>query len=85
MTYTVEWLPAAEQDLADLWNNAPDRGAVTAAANALDDILAYDPLSAGEGREGDRRILFVEPLAILYEVDAANQHVTVLDVWRWPT
>jgi len=84
MTYTVEWLPLTLQRLADIWNNAPDRGAVTAAADAIDAALARNPLSQGEGREGDTRILFVEPLAVLYEVDAANRHVTVFDVWRYP-
>jgi hypothetical protein len=71
-------------DLADLWNNAPDRAAVTAAANEIDARLARDPLSQGEGREGATRILFVEPLAVLFEVDTAARRVTVFDVWRWP-
>jgi hypothetical protein len=44
MRYTVVWLLSALRDLAALWNNAPDRAAVTDAANAIDIALARDPL-----------------------------------------
>ena len=84
MKYTVEWLPTAEQTLADIWNNATDQSAVTAAADAIDAALARNPLSVGEAREGATRILFVEPLAVLFRVDVANRHVTVFDIWRYP-
>lgn len=84
MKFTVEWVPSALNDLADLWNNAPDRSDVTAAADAIDYALAHNPQSVGEGRNDDRRILFIPPLAVFFEVDAANHHVIVLDVWRWP-
>jgi hypothetical protein len=83
MNYTVEWVPVALSDLADLWNHAPDRAAVAAAANEMDARLARDPLSQGESREGDTRILVVQPLAVLFEVDTGNRHVRVFDVWRW--
>ncbi len=78
------WLPSVEQDLADLWNNAPDRSDVADAADALDAELQRDPLGFGESRAGITRVAFQPPLAILFDVDAANQHVTVWDVWRWP-
>ncbi len=84
MNYTVEWVPSVVSNLADLWNNAPDRAAVTAAANEIDARLARDPLSQGEGREGNKRILLVAPLAVLYEVDTANRHVRIFDIGRWP-
>ena len=84
MNYTVEWLPSVLRDLADLWNNAPDRAAVTAAADEIDTRLARDPLSQGEGREGATRIFFVEPLAVLFEVDTVARRVIVFDLWRWP-
>lgn len=83
MKFTVLWVPSAERDLADLWNNAPDRAAVTAAADTIDSLLARDPLSQGEAREGARRLLFVEPLAIYYDVDPGDRLVTVHAVWRW--
>ena len=84
MSDTVEWLPYAEQELADLWNHAADRADVAAAADGLDAQLQRDPLTVGEGRGGDTRIAFEPPLAILFDVDVASRHVTVWDVWRWP-
>jgi plasmid stabilization system protein ParE len=85
MKYTVEWRPSALQSLADIWNHAADRGAVTSAADTIDDYLARDPLDQGEAREGATRILFVEPLAVYYDVNEALRQVKVWDVWRYPT
>jgi hypothetical protein len=63
--------------------NAPDRNAVTAASRAIDVRLGHDPLSQGEAREGNLRILFVPPLAVLFEVELDDCRVTVLDVWHY--
>jgi hypothetical protein len=84
MKYTVAWLPSALLDLADIWNNAADRRAVTEAADTIDDWLIRDPLGQGEGREGTMRILFNKPLAISYGVDTVNRMVYVWEVWRYP-
>src|SRR5262249_32991483 len=51
-----------EQALSDLWVNAPDRQAVTDAANQIDRDLERNPLSTGESRDGDTRIHIVPPL-----------------------
>jgi plasmid stabilization system protein ParE len=85
MNFTVEWSPSALSDLADIWNNAADQAAVTAAANAIDDLLGRDPVHQGESRAGNTRILSVVPLAVFYDVEVTNHQVTVWDVWRWPT
>lgn len=80
--YTVEWKPIAEAQLANLWQQGPDRAAVAAAADWLDAELAKNPHGLGESRDGDVRIVFVDPLVALFEVfDAANR-VDVLKVWR---
>ena len=84
MNFTVVWCPSALRDLADIWNNASDRAAVTAASNCIDRLVARDPMAHGEGREGNLRTLFVPPLAVLYEVNLDDRLVTALDVWRWP-
>ena len=84
MKYTVTWLPSVLRDLSDIWNNAADRGAVTTAANTIDDYLVRDPLGQGEARQGATRILLIEPLAVYYDVDTADRHVTVWNVWRYP-
>jgi hypothetical protein len=82
MNYTVAWKSSAEQELARLWLNAPNRAAVTAAANRVDVLLGTDPHGQGESRWGATRVLFEGPLAVLFEIDEQDRFVDVLKVWR---
>ncbi len=82
MTYTVVWIPSALNELADLWNHAPGRQEITDAADAIDAILRADPYAASESREGNLRILFVPPLAVLFDVSDPDCLVTVRALWR---
>lgn len=82
MSYKVTWRPSAEQQLAGLWVDAPDKNDVTAAADRIDDLLARDPLKVGASRFGASRTLTVLPLAVYYDVDQANREVFVWAVWR---
>ena len=82
--FAVEWLPSAEQDLARLWNQGPDRDEIAAAADAVDRALMRDPLGLGESRGGATRIVFEVPLAILFDVEVSGGKVKVWDIWRWP-
>ncbi len=84
MTYTVVWLRSAMNALADLWNRAPDRQAVTAAANRIDIELRTDAHFKGWPVRGGRRGLRVPPLAVLFVVDPGDCKVTVLKVRRVP-
>jgi hypothetical protein len=83
MTYAVGWRKSAENDLAQIWSDAPDRGRITASADRIEDMIAHDPLSFGESRGDHTRIGFVAPLAVLFDVDTVNRRVTVWDIWRW--
>jgi hypothetical protein len=47
MRYTVAWDPAAEPELMAIWLRAPDRQAVTDAANEIDRLLADDRYRRG--------------------------------------
>ena len=80
--YSLAWLPAAEDELADLWVAAPDRQAVTAAQAAIDRMLARDPLGLGTAVAEGLLKITVDPLTAYYEVDAARRHVTVSKVVR---
>jgi hypothetical protein len=82
MKYTVVWKPDAEDDLARLWNSAPDRGAVAWAADQIDAQLKHDPETQGESRAGGVRILFVPPLAVHFRVSPDDRLVEVVAVWR---
>ena len=82
MNYTVTWVPSAEQRLADIWLNAPDRDAVTRAANDVDQRLRRDPENQGESRLAGRRILFSDPLWVIFRVFPDDRRVEVLTVWH---
>ncbi len=84
MKYTVTWKPSVKGRLADIWMTAPDRSAVTAAANSIDRLLRVDPLGRGESRSDTARILIVLPLAVVYEVDQDDRLVQVLSVRHVP-
>jgi hypothetical protein len=80
MNYTVLWQSAAEEELAQIWVDASNRNAVRAAADRLDTILGQDPYAHGESRTGLTRIMFVEPLAVLFEVQEQDRLVSVRHV-----
>jgi mRNA-degrading endonuclease RelE of RelBE toxin-antitoxin system len=81
MTYTVTYKPSAENELAELWLNAPDRQTVADAANRIDSLLGANPHNQGESREQQTRILFERPLAVQFEIHDANRVVEVLKIW----
>ena len=80
MNYAVDFSSRAEDELAQLWVNASDRNAVTSAADEIERLLASDPLAQGESRGGDKRLIFEQPPAALYRVDAKRRTVTVVTV-----
>jgi mRNA-degrading endonuclease RelE of RelBE toxin-antitoxin system len=78
--WTVEWLSEAEDDLADIWLNAPDRKAVNAAQNEIDRLLSQDPVNNGKLlSEGLYRIR-IDPLKAFSQLDEANRLVSVSNV-----
>jgi len=85
MKFTVVWRPSARQKLAEIWVGTPDqREAVTKAADSIDWALRTSPESHGEARVGNLRVLFVDPLVVLYEVYPADRLVAVIGVRKYP-
>ena len=80
--FDVEWIDAAVNRVASAWVPADSatRAVITAASHQIDEILAVHPSHAGESRDANRRILIVDPLAAVYEVDEKQSIVTVVDV-----
>ncbi|HEY1376597.1 MAG TPA: hypothetical protein VGF55_07370 [Gemmataceae bacterium] len=66
--------------MADLWTDAADRNAVTAAADSFDAAVGRDPLDVGESLDGPSRIAFVDPLAFIFDVFPQSRHVLVKTV-----
>jgi plasmid stabilization system protein ParE len=82
MRYTVVWAPSAEQDLAAIWIDAEDRGAVASAADRIDGLLRESPHGQGEPHYASVRILLVSPLGIDFEVLEDDRLAKVLTVWK---
>ena len=80
MKFTVIWRPKSESKLAELWVGSRERSAITAAANAIDRQLKYDPVRSGWQRPDGSRLLIAKPLAVVYEVHTEDRYVFILDV-----
>jgi hypothetical protein len=82
--HSVEWSGPALNQLAAIWQSAPDRDAVRVAVAEIDRRLARDARTEGESREGDFRVTFCGPLALRFEVDAQGSSVRIVNVWTIP-
>jgi hypothetical protein len=69
-----------ESDGGNSANENLARDAVTKAASIVDDLLRDFPIEVGESRDLSRRILFEQPLGIIYSVDSQDRLVKVLRV-----
>jgi hypothetical protein len=79
MMFRVVWLQRAVNDLAAVWTQADSarRRAITAATNAIDRELSEDPFRSSESRVGEERVLFTNPLGVLFQVDLVARTVRV--------
>jgi hypothetical protein len=80
MRYTVVWKPAAEAQLAAIWNASSHRAAVTSAADAIDSALRNDPVLRGETYTRKTRVLQEWPIIVIYRVHEGDRLVRVLSV-----
>ena len=85
MRYRVEWSRDAEADLANVWTDASDRGAISEASHRLDQALVNNPHALGESRSGDNRIVFSSPLGMEYKISDEDCTVLVIAVWSFRT
>jgi hypothetical protein len=68
MRYTVVWTSKAQSQLAEIWLEAKNRSAMSLVADELDELLSWDPLTAGEALYQMTRLFVRAPLAIIFEV-----------------
>jgi hypothetical protein len=78
--WQVLWQPAAERQLAEIYNHSDQKQLVTDAANRLDRALKADPFGIGESRDENTRVAFEYPLRINYDVMEEDCRV-----WCWPS
>jgi hypothetical protein len=82
MTFRVEWLQSARDDLAWIWERADfnERQAITAASSLLDQKLQHDPDSQGESRPEGQRIVFEAPLGVTIRLERVGSAVLITRV-----
>jgi hypothetical protein len=82
--YSVRWREEASDELASIWlqSESAERREITAAADAIDIALANRATECGESRDEQRRIFYVEPLAVIFQVFEPDRAVNVLQVWK---
>ncbi len=82
MRYVVVWPERVTEDLMSIWSLAPDPTAVAASTDRIDYHLTFAPLSFGESRESSlRRVAYLAPLRVEYEVVEDDKRVVVLGVF----
>jgi hypothetical protein len=82
MNYVVDWMPAAESDLAAVWVAADDQDAVAEAAEWIDRRLGRAPLTFGESQDSSvHRVGHYPPLGVEFEVIEDDKRVLVQAVW----
>ena len=80
---TVEWLPTAEESLAQIWITSSSRNEVTKAAAWLEKQLATVPYEIGESRASTlERIVLASPIGMEFEIIPDDNLVIVH--WVFP-
>ena len=75
--FSLAWEPPAEDELAEIWLQSPDRWAVTRAQAKIDQLLKADPIANGAHLSEGLYTIHVPPLRCNYTIDVANRHVEV--------
>ena len=76
--FTVVWHQDARDELARLWIESADRGAVTSAADTIDRELSVDASMKGNAIPDGLRQMVCPPLRVLFAVSEADRLVRVL-------
>jgi hypothetical protein len=81
--FRLRYSKRAKNALANLWLNASpqERTEITRASHEIDRILTQQADTAGESRIGNWRVLFEEPLGVVYFLEPDGQTVSVTKVW----
>jgi mRNA-degrading endonuclease RelE of RelBE toxin-antitoxin system len=80
MNYSVDWSDDAIATLAQIWLQAPDRVAITAAAATIDRLLAASPRANGTPVSEGLYAIEVSPLRVQFEISEENRVVTAVYV-----
>jgi hypothetical protein len=81
--FQVIFSRAALDEVGAQWAGAEDDGrlAIGSAFQQIIQQLRTDPYGESESRGDNRRIMFVAPIGVTFEVDDASQNVNVFSLW----
>jgi len=82
VNYNVIWRPKALRRLQRLWMASTNPQAVLDASYRLTAQIRVEPRNTGESRQGDLRLAFDPPLALLFRIDPNNRDVIVVNVGK---
>ena len=82
--YTVVYLTEAEENLIAIWADATDRDHVTKSADAVDQLLAQNPLQDSVYLSEQLRRRDVPPLRFYFEVRGEDRVIVISNVARLP-
>jgi plasmid stabilization system protein ParE len=81
MMFLVVWLELAFDEMDEIVRRSPARKHEFAVAlRQLTRQLAVDPLSVGESRGGELRVMFAGELSVFYHVDTNDNTVEIGNV-----
>jgi hypothetical protein len=75
--YTVLWRNEAESQLAEIWCDATNRAAISAAADQIDNDLGLDAHEKGDPSLHGARSLSYGPIVVDFRVDEGDRKVLV--------
>ena len=78
--YDQIWDTVAEDELADIWRNSPNKSMVVRAAAAIDKQLSQDPHGHGAHLSEGLWEITVPPIRVYYQIDDTNKEVIVRNV-----
>ena len=84
MKFTVVWSPEAEAELCELWLRSPNPADFARQVDALERELMTKADEVGESREDGSRLLIVELIAVLFEVELEDRKASVLQIESKP-
>ena len=85
MKYTVIWREDAEATATQLWTDAEtriEREAISEAVNRIDATLHQTPYDGESRSSASERLLWIQPIAVMYDVIEGDGKVEVIKVWR---
>ena len=81
MNYRVQWDAHAFRKLRQIWVRANEPQSALQAFDLIEQQLSIDADEKGESRPGNRRILIVPPLGVIFRARPDLGEVMILDAW----